>query len=75
MEQLKNRDLIVPETKYIEKKRDFVNDLMAQKNEAIEKGVKEELSKYEGAMLDDMMQHALNLDVDQEIQRRVQLAR
>ena len=64
MEQLQNRDQGAPELKYIEKKRDFVNDLMAQKNEAIERGVKEEMSKYEGAMLDDMMQHALNLDVD-----------
>lgn len=57
-----------PETKYLNKKREFVRQLMTEKREAIERGVKAELSRLEGEMVDDMMRTALDLDVDKEIQ-------
>ena len=56
-----------PETKYINKKREFVRELMREKKEAIEKGVKERMGELESDMVDEMMQAALGLDVETEI--------
>lgn len=52
-----------------------MRQLMNEKREAIERGVKAEMGRLEGEMIDDMMRTALDLDVDAEIQRQVNLAR
>ena len=65
----------LPETRYLTTKREFVRQLLNEKREAIEKGVRDELSRLEGEMIDDMMRTALNLDVDAEIQKRVHMAK
>ena len=64
-----------PETKYINKKRDFVRQLMVEKKDAIDKGVKDRMKDLESDMVDEMMQAALNLDVDDEIEKRIQMAK
>ena len=64
-----------PETKYINKKRDFVRQLMIEKKDAIDKGVKDRMKDLESDMVDEMMQAALNLDVDDEIEKRIQMAK
>ena len=48
---------------------------MQEKKQAIDKGVEEKLIKMESDMIDEMMQTALNLDVDEEISKRVKKAR
>ena len=64
-----------PETKYINKKREYVRKLMKEKHSAIEKGVKDKIQNYESEMIDEMLQAAINLDVDAEIEKRVDIAR
>lgn len=64
-----------PETKYLNKKREYVRQLMQEKKDAIERGVKEKLRDMESDMIDEAMQMALNLDVDKEVERRVAAAR
>ena len=44
-----------PETKYLNKKRDFVRQLMKEKREAIDKGVKEKMRNYESELIDEML--------------------
>ena len=65
----------MPETKYLNKKREYVKRLMKEKNDAIERGVQEKIGNLESEMIDEAMQQALNLDVDQEVNRRVQRAK
>ena len=48
---------------------------MKEKREAIDRGVKEKMGHLESEMIDEMMQAALNLDVDQEVEKRVAMAR
>jgi hypothetical protein len=48
---------------------------MIEKKEAIEKGVKDRMRDLESDMVDEMMQAALNLDVDEEIEKRINLAK
>ena len=61
----------LPETKYLNKKREYVRKLMQEKNEAIERGVRERIGNLESEMIDEAMQLALNLDVDEEVNKRV----
>ena len=63
-----------PESKYINKKRQFVQQLVKEKQVAIEAGVKERMKNLENEVIDEMMQAALSLDVDKEIEKRVRLA-
>jgi hypothetical protein len=53
-----------PETKYLNKKREYVQQLMQEKKDAIERGVREKMRDLESDMIDEAMQMALNLDVD-----------
>ena len=48
---------------------------MDEKKQAIEKGVKERIKDLESDMVDDMMQAALGLDVEAEIERRLNIAK
>lgn len=64
-----------PETKYLNKKRDFVKQLMKEKKSAVEKGVKDKMRNFESEMIDEMLQAALNLDVDAEVENRIEIAR
>ena len=75
LDSLKTATIEKPEAKYLKKKREFVRQLLNEKREAIERGVQDEMSRMEGEMIDDMMRTALSLDVDQEIEKRVKLAR
>lgn len=64
-----------PETKYLNKKKEFVKQLFDEKQQAIERGVKEKVVNLESNMIDEMMQMALNIDIEAEIEKRVQLAK
>lgn len=64
-----------PETRYLNKKRDLVKKLMAEKKEAVDKKVREKMKNLESDMIDEMMQTALNYDVDEEVERRISKAR
>lgn len=64
-----------PETKYLNKKRDLVRKLISEKNEAVERGVKAKVQSFEGEMIDEMLQAALGLDVEEEVEKRVDQAR
>ena len=64
-----------PETKYLNKKREFVRQLMKEKKEAVDRGVRDKMKNLESDMIDDMLYHALNLDVDKEIDSRLDIAR
>ena len=64
-----------PETKYLNKKRDMVKKLMREKKDAVERGVRDKMKNLESDMIDEMMQEALNLDVDDEVERRIEKAR
>jgi hypothetical protein len=44
---------------------------MIEKKDAIDKGVKDRMKDLENDMVDEMMQAALNLDVDEEIEKRI----
>lgn len=44
-----------PETKYLNKKREYVKELIREKQQAIERGVQEKISNFESEMIDDMM--------------------
>ena len=44
---------------------------MIEKKDAIDKGVKDRMKDLESDMVDEMMQAALNLDVDEEIEKRI----
>lgn len=48
---------------------------MMEKKEAIDKGVKDRMKDLESDMIDEMMQAALNLDVENEIEKRIALAK
>ena len=48
---------------------------MIEKKDAIDKGVKDRMKDLESDMVDEMMQAALNLDVDDEIEKRIQMAK
>ena len=48
---------------------------MIEKKQAIDKGVKDRMTDLENDMVDEMMQAALNLDVEDEIEKRIQLAK
>ena len=57
------------------KKRDLVRNLMKEKKDAIDRGVREKMRHLEGDMIDEMIRTALSLDVDQEVDRRIEKAR
>lgn len=44
-----------PETRYLNKKRDFVRKLTKEKQEAIERGVKDKIKNYESDMIDELL--------------------
>lgn len=48
---------------------------MKEKKEAVERGVTEKMKNLESEMIDDMLYHALNLDVDKEVESRIEIAR
>jgi hypothetical protein len=48
---------------------------LVEKKKAIEKGVKDKIVNLESDMIDEMMQTALNIDIDEEIEKRVKLAK
>ena len=56
-----------PETRYLNKKRDFVKQLMREKQDAVDRGVKDKMKNFESDMIDEMMQAALNMDVEEEV--------
>ena len=64
-----------PETRYLNKKREFVRQLMKEKKEAVDRGVSDKMKNIESDMIDDMLYHALNLDVEKEIDSRLEIAR
>jgi len=64
-----------PNTRYINKKRDMIKDLMKRKQQAIEKGVSERLQDLEGDMVEDLMQAVIDLDVEKEVEKRIEMAR
>lgn len=49
--------------------------MLIEKRKAIEKGVKEKIGNLESEMIDEMMQTALNIDIEAEIEKRVKLAK
>ena len=53
------------------KKREVARSLMKEKKEAIERGVKDKMRNLEGELIDEMMHTALNIDVDEEVDRRI----
>ena len=48
---------------------------MKEKKDAVERGVKDKMKNLESEMIDDMLYHALNLDVDKEVESRIDMAR
>lgn len=48
---------------------------MKEKKDAVERGVKDKMKNLESEMIDDMLYHALNLDVDKEVENRIEIAR
>lgn len=64
-----------PETKYLNKKREYVRQLIQEKRDAIDRGVKEKMRDLESDMIDEAMQMALQLDVDAEVEKRMGLLR
>jgi len=44
-----------PETKYLNKKRGFVRELMKEKKDAVERGVRDKMRHLESDMIDEMM--------------------
>lgn len=64
-----------PETRYLNKKREYVRELMKEKQQAVERGVRDKISNYESEMIDEMLQAAIKLNVDDEVDRRVEIAR
>jgi len=53
----------------------MIRSLIKEKQQAIEKGVAEKLQEMEGDVVEEMMQAALNLDVEKEIERRIEIAK
>lgn len=49
--------------------------MLVEKQKAIEKGVKDKIGNLESEMIDEMMQTALNIDIEAEIEKRVKLAK
>lgn len=48
---------------------------MKEKKEAVDRGVRDKMKNLESDMIDDMLYHALNLDVEKEIDSRLDIAR
>jgi len=48
---------------------------MKEKKDAVERGVKDKMKNLESEMIYDMLYHALNLDVDKEVETRIEIAR
>ena len=48
---------------------------MIEKKAAIDKGVKNRMKDMESDMVDEMMQAALTLDVEEEIEKRIAMAK
>ena len=49
--------------------------MLEEKKDAVERGVRDRMKHFESEMIDEMMQAALNLDVDAEVEARVNAAR
>lgn len=60
-----------PEARSIEKKKAAARKLIAEKEKAIEEGLKNKLKKIEQQQADKMLDLALNLDVQKEIDKRI----
>jgi len=58
-----------------EKKRAAARKLLQEKEKAIKEGVKRRLQEIEGGHANEMIDAAMALDVEQEIERRLQAAR
>ena len=48
---------------------------MKEKKDAVERGVKDKMKNLESEMVDEMLYHALRLDVEKEVESRVEMAR
>lgn len=48
---------------------------MNDKKEAIERGLKDKMMNLESEIIDEMLQGAIQLDVEQEVERRFQIAK
>lgn len=48
---------------------------MKEKREAVDRGVKEKMRNYESELIDEMLQQALNLNVEDEVEKRIQQAK
>lgn len=58
-----------PEQKYAAKKRETALNLLEMKDKAIKKALNEKLSKYQGSQAEDLLQKALELDIEAEVER------
>lgn len=59
----------------MEKKRLAASNLIEEKEKAIKKGLMSKIASLEEENADDMMKKALELDIQQEITRRFEIAK
>eukprot|EP00347_Sterkiella_histriomuscorum_P003387 403364494 len=64
-----------PESKAIAKKKKAAQKLIAEKEKAIEEGLKNKLKEIEGQQASKMLDLALNLDINKEIDKRINAAK
>ena len=64
-----------PDQKYLLKKKEAAQALLEQKEKAIQEGLKAKLENYQEDVAEELIQKALNLDVNEEINKRYQAAR
>lgn len=64
-----------PESRYLEKKRQAANTLLEEKEKAIQKGLMNKLAQLEEENADQLMKQALDMNVQNEINKRFEMAR
>lgn len=57
------------------KKREAAIKLIEQKEKAIKKALDEKMMKYQGGIAEELLQRALELDVEAEVERRFNAAK
>ena len=57
------------------KKREAAVNLIEQKEKAIQKALNEKMNKYQGGMAEELLQKALELDIEAEVEKRFDMAR
>ena len=58
----------------IKKKRAAAKKLLSEKEKAIEEGIKQKMRYYEQEHIDEMLNKALSMNVEQEVVRRIKIA-